>query len=227
MAHKDTTTMSTGGLQATPELSLQETWPDLSNLLAARLCHDLASPLGAIGNGVELLEMMSGSVGPELDLVGASVRLATGRLRLFRFAFGPSQTGQIARVEELRALLRVHDETARFWTDCRIESDLPRDDVKLLLLGLMCLERALAWGGSVGIFATQDGYELRADAERISIDPALWAAMGTREMPPVPTAATIQFPLLMRHAKAQGFAVSCAYDATSVSLKLSAGSGQR
>lgn len=30
---------------------------ELASLVAARLCHDLVSPLGAIGNGVELLEM--------------------------------------------------------------------------------------------------------------------------------------------------------------------------
>ena len=29
---------------------------DLPALIAARICHDLISPLGAIGNGVELLE---------------------------------------------------------------------------------------------------------------------------------------------------------------------------
>lgn len=31
--------------------------PDLTALLGSRICHDLISPLGAIGNGVELLSM--------------------------------------------------------------------------------------------------------------------------------------------------------------------------
>ncbi|MEO1788181.1 MAG: histidine phosphotransferase, partial [Pseudomonadota bacterium] len=30
---------------------------DLSALLGSRICHDLISPLGAIGNGIELLSM--------------------------------------------------------------------------------------------------------------------------------------------------------------------------
>ena len=30
---------------------------DLAVLLGSRLCHDLVSPLGAIGNGLELLEL--------------------------------------------------------------------------------------------------------------------------------------------------------------------------
>ena len=38
--------------------------PDLVALVASRLCHDLISPLGAIGNGVELLSL-SGSAGAE------------------------------------------------------------------------------------------------------------------------------------------------------------------
>ena len=37
--------------------------PDLSALIGSRICHDLISPIGAIGNGVELL-MMEGRAGP-------------------------------------------------------------------------------------------------------------------------------------------------------------------
>ena len=34
----------------------------LSSLLASRICHDLINPIGAIGNGLELL-VMSGTAG--------------------------------------------------------------------------------------------------------------------------------------------------------------------
>ena len=34
--------------------------PDLAALIGSRICHDLISPIGAIGNGVELL-MMDGA----------------------------------------------------------------------------------------------------------------------------------------------------------------------
>jgi histidine phosphotransferase ChpT len=34
--------------------------PDLASLLGSRLCHDLIGPIGAIGNGVELLLLSRG-----------------------------------------------------------------------------------------------------------------------------------------------------------------------
>ncbi len=39
--------------------------PDLAALIASRICHDLISPIGAIGNGVELMSMDRGGQGPE------------------------------------------------------------------------------------------------------------------------------------------------------------------
>ena len=52
---------------------------DLASLVAARLCHDLVSPLGAIGNGVELIEMggqPASGKSPEMALISDSVAAA-------------------------------------------------------------------------------------------------------------------------------------------------------
>ena len=48
--------------------------PDITALVTARICHDLASPIGAIGNGVELVELRGNSLGEEGELVKASVK---------------------------------------------------------------------------------------------------------------------------------------------------------
>ena len=40
---------------------------DLNALIGSRLCHDLISPIGAIANGMELLEIHAPS--PETDLI--------------------------------------------------------------------------------------------------------------------------------------------------------------
>src|SRR5690606_36320108 len=78
--------------------------PDLGALVASRICHDLVNPLGAIGNGVELLALttgfgpaagpqgasLQGTAGgsPELALIAESTTHAAARARLFRLAFG-------------------------------------------------------------------------------------------------------------------------------------------
>ncbi len=220
MTHRDTTTMSVDGLQVTTAPAGVSSDADLGEALVARLCHDLASPLGAIGNGVELLQMLAETASPELELVNASVQQATGRLRLYRLAFGPAHSTQMTGVAEMRDLLRSHDESARFWTDLTIQRDLPRTHFKLILLGVLCMETALAWGGSVQIAETGSGYVLRTTAERLREDPALWAALDDGTGATAVTAANVQFRLLSQASRDYGFRLSCHQDAQSITLHL-------
>ena len=58
-------------------------------LLMARLCHDLAGPIAAIGNGAELLQDEDPDfVRQAASLIGDSAGTAAKRLKLFRFAYG-------------------------------------------------------------------------------------------------------------------------------------------
>jgi histidine phosphotransferase ChpT len=61
----------------------------VSELLMARLCHDLAGPIAAIGNGAELLDDDDPDfVRQAATLIGDSAGAASKRLQLFRFAYG-------------------------------------------------------------------------------------------------------------------------------------------
>lgn len=58
-------------------------------LLAARLCHDMAGPVAAIANGAELLDDEDPDFAREAAaLIGDSARTAAKRLQLFRYIFG-------------------------------------------------------------------------------------------------------------------------------------------
>lgn len=62
-------------------------------LLCSRICHDLVSPVGAIRNGLELVDEMegdaeSGFLGEAVKLIAHSAGQAGRRLRLFRLAYG-------------------------------------------------------------------------------------------------------------------------------------------
>jgi histidine phosphotransferase ChpT len=60
-------------------------------LLTARLCHDLAGPIAAVGNGAELLDDDDPDfVRQAATLIGDSARTAARRLQLFRFIYGSS-----------------------------------------------------------------------------------------------------------------------------------------
>jgi histidine phosphotransferase ChpT len=68
----------------------------VSELLASRLCHDLAGPIAAIGNGAELLDDDDPDfVRQAATLIGDSAGTAAKRLQLFRYVYGFS-TGAVA-----------------------------------------------------------------------------------------------------------------------------------
>lgn len=181
----------------------------LAALVASRLCHDLVSPLGAIGNGIELLQLSQPgpTVGsPELALVAESVAAARARISTFRLAFG--QAAGEARMSRADLAKALADLTAagRLKAELAAEGDASRSEVKLILLALMCLETALPWGGRVLVCRTGPGWRLVAEAQRTRVDPILWAWLGCGggEPRPLPTPAEVQFPLLATEAAAHG-----------------------
>ena len=49
---------------------MSHTHSNLATLIGSRICHDLISPIGAIHNGLELLELSGGmSQTPEMQLI--------------------------------------------------------------------------------------------------------------------------------------------------------------
>ena len=61
--------------------------PDLAALLCSRICHDIISPVGALNNGLELLEE-GGADEDAMQLIQTSARNASARLQCCRIAFG-------------------------------------------------------------------------------------------------------------------------------------------
>ena len=63
---------------------------DLAALLCSRVCHDLISPVGAIVNGIEVMEEDKGEETKAfaLDLIKKSAYQASAKLQFCRLAFG-------------------------------------------------------------------------------------------------------------------------------------------
>jgi histidine phosphotransferase ChpT len=63
-------------------------------LLSSRLCHELISPVGAINNGIELMDEEDPDFVKEAtQLIGNSARTAGRRLDFYRFAYGSGRAG--------------------------------------------------------------------------------------------------------------------------------------
>ncbi|HTH96615.1 MAG TPA: hypothetical protein VL574_04310, partial [Stellaceae bacterium] len=68
------------------ELGLAEA--RVAEVLVARLCHELINPLGAVVNGIEILEDDPSFAPDAAQLIAASARQASARLQFYRLAYG-------------------------------------------------------------------------------------------------------------------------------------------
>ena len=74
-------------------------------------------------------------------------------------------------------------------------ADLPRSEVRILFLALLCLQDAMPWGGRVLAARCGPRWRLVAEAERMKPDNHLWRWLeGTPDAAPRPS--EVQFPLL-------------------------------
>lgn len=194
----------------------------LAALIGSRICHDLISPIGAIGNGLELMQL-GGAAGPEVALVSESVGNASARIRFFRVAFGMADADQrVGRAEitgTLQDLWRGH----RLRIDWQVAGDPPRPEVKLAFLSLLCAEHALPWGGQVTIGEERGRWQLSAEADKLRVVEPLWSGLTAGKPPDAPLGpAEVQFALLPQELKAQRRRLEVVISAASITLAFDA-----
>lgn len=184
--------------------SLSPTEPDYAALIGSRICHDLISPIGAIGNGVELLQMGGGSAsGPEFALIAESAASANARIRFFRLAFGAATAGQRLSRSEVQTTLADLVRGSRIRIDWSSTADLGRTEVKLACLALMCLETAMPRGGEITIRQGPTGWRILGTALRLRIDDALWSALPSTPAAAALTPGLVHFGLFAEELRRQ------------------------
>jgi len=177
---------------------------ELSALIGSRICHDLISPLGAIGNGVELLTMSGIASTPEIALIAESVENANARIRFFRVAFGAASLGVEIGQSEVQSILRETYKGGRIRVDWRAKGALGRADVKLAFLLLQCLENTLPWGGQIVIRRTGNDWRLEARGEKLKVDSRLWGILTDPSSTAEVAAADVHFALVHDAARGAG-----------------------
>ncbi len=161
-------------------------------LVSSRICHDLISPVGAIGNGVELLESVAATM-PEIGLIADSVDSAKAKLLFFRVCFGQVSSDAQMGAREVENIATAMIQTPRLTLEWQIQSaDFTRERVKLLFLLLLCVEIALPIGGTIVVSETGDGFVVQADGKRIQMQD-VWAVFEGGSVDVTP--AQVQFPL--------------------------------
>ncbi|WP_424932009.1 histidine phosphotransferase family protein [Amaricoccus macauensis] len=193
--------------------------PDLSALVSARFCHDLISPLGAIGNGLELLQM-TGSGSPEVDLISDSLTNALAKVRFFRVAFGPADPETRVTMEEAGEITGAmfNGRLTVAWMD--LDASLPRPVARLAFLAILCLEKSLPMGGLVRVSTAEDTVSMHVESRRIGAPAELWAHVTDGAEIPELRSDCVQFPALREALLSTGHGLEAQFGEADAELSL-------
>lgn len=161
---------------------------ELLSLLVSRLCHDLASPVGAVANGAELLEderdpkMREEAIG----LISMSAGEVTKRLAFFRLAFGSAgglgDTLPPAEVRTLADGFVVKNRLRTSWTlaNERVPKDLARLALNMMALAAACLPR----GGDLAADLSGTGFNVLIKGAPVTVPETIRAVLaGGTDLP--------------------------------------------
>lgn len=168
-------TPSLDGIVFDPPIALSAL--DLAALLCSRVCHDVVGPVGAIVNGIEMLEDERAADMREaaLEFIASSARQASAQLQFTRLAFGAAgSAGAQLDLGDAEQVTRGLVENGR----TRVEWLLPRElqaknKVKLLLNLVLLATAAVVRGGVVRVAPLSAGdtlgFELTASGPKAHI----------------------------------------------------------
>lgn len=126
---------------------------DLAAMLCSRVCHDLINPIGAIGNGLEVLaDPTQGAMAESAqELIVNSAKQARNKLEFARLAFGASSTaGTDIDTRECERVARLLFEIEKADLDWKVPLILlPKHKAKLLMNMLLIGTMAVPRGGLV------------------------------------------------------------------------------
>jgi histidine phosphotransferase ChpT len=128
---------------------------DLAALLCSRVCHDIISPVGAIINGLEVLDEDKSEDMAEFafDLIRRSARQASAKLQFARLAFGAAGSVgaeiDLADAEKVATGYMQGEKAELAWSAPRIL--MPKNKVKLVLNLVLLANAAVPRGGKIDV----------------------------------------------------------------------------
>jgi histidine phosphotransferase ChpT len=140
---------------------------DLSALLCSKVCHDVISPVGAIANGLEVLEDEKDAEMRDIafDLVKRSSRQASAKLQFCRIAFGAAgSAGSSIDTGDAEDVARKFIGEDKIELEWAIPREIrPKSEVKLMLNMLMLAIASIPRGGKI-VMGVADGGGITATA---------------------------------------------------------------
>ncbi len=200
---------------------------ELASLLCSRVCHDIVSPVGAIINGLEVLEEEKDAEmrGFALDLIKKSAEQASARLQFCRLAFGAAGSAGAAidtgDAETVARSLFGRERTEFCWNVPSLL--MPKNKVKLILNLCLIAAAAVPRRGAIKVTASGEAEALRIKVLARGANPKLGSGVplllaGTLDDAPS-TPQDIQAYYTGLVARAAGMNVLVAADGENVTFE--------
>ena len=197
---------------------------DLAALLCSRVCHDVISPVGAIANGLELIddpEMDEETKETALAMVRSSAKTASAKLKFCRIAFGAAgSAGAMIDMGEAGEIAKafVGEEKVKLdWQAPR--ENRPKQQVKLALNMMLMAMASIPRGGVITMVVDGDVFTARAQGDRAKVpEPIAQVVDGTADLATL-DARLVQPYYAKQLAQSAGLTLTIAADGEDVVVK--------
>ena len=196
---------------------------DLAALLCSRVCHDVISPVGAIANGLEVLDDEDDPAMQEIamDLIRKSARQASTKLQFCRIAFGAAGSAgahlDLADAGEVSRAFFSDDKTSFEWNAPHETRE--KNQVKLLLNLALMASTSIPRGGQLSVNVNGDAFQVRCSGDAAKVpdktitfmtDPANAGDMDSR---------LVQVYYTMRLAQSGGYSLVITQEGADIVMK--------
>lgn len=181
----------------------------LSGLISSRICHDLISPVGAIGNGMELLNLSAeGRGGEELALIADCADAAAEALQFLRIAFGARDGAESVAVSTLASISTAYFARRRIEPDWAAGgADMTLGAGRTLLLLALVGASALPRGGAMTLEAAEEAplsLRWRIEGDRMALPSRVAGLIADKPAAETLTPGEVHILLLWLVAEAEG-----------------------
>lgn len=154
---------------------------DLAALLCSRVCHDVISPVGAIANGLEVLEDEDDAEMRQIafDLIAQSAKAASAKLQFCRMAFGAAGSlGSLIDMGEAGDVTKMfigEEKITLSWNAPREQRS--KSEVKLILNMVLMAMSSIPRGGNIIVDANASSLSVKAVGDRANIPEKMQAVI--------------------------------------------------
>lgn len=193
----------------------------LAALVSSRICHDLISPVGAIGNGIELMQMSPGAGKEEIDLIADCAQTASAALQFMRVAFGARAPEEVIAIHELDSLCSSYFQRRKIVFDWSAASrdELPFGTVQPLLMLAMIGASTMPRGGTLRLTDHDDELGWRADADMIRASDQVLRLMAAKPSIGEVAPGEVHILILWQAAAARGQTLHWLEDETGADVR--------